>query len=271
MRARMLFIPNAELCRLLERKTRRRWRGLSPVSQKTAMKIVPRRQTLKASPWVLGFVGRLSIEKNVTLLKTIGEQLDAEWSHELPLSHHRARRRGGVAAGRICSKAGLAWRASWRGAVASLCQHGPVRLSIAHLYLRQRGVGGAGLRGSGNRHPDGGPRHIVRNGETGMIVEDGKFAAAVASILRDPERHARMRAATREYAAGLPGTRSLRAFIRRTNRSWLRRRRRCRFGRRCRRHQKSLTGYLEKLGSLVTTGSCSAIPWARIKRSNGSR
>ena len=48
--------------------------------------------------------------------------------------------------------------------------------------------------------PDGGPRHIVRDGETGMIAEDGKFAAAVASVLRDPERHAKMREAARQYA-----------------------------------------------------------------------
>ena len=33
-----------------------------------------------------------------------------------------------------------------------------------------------------------------------MIAEDGKFSAAVASILRDPERHARMREAARQYA-----------------------------------------------------------------------
>jgi hypothetical protein len=35
-----------------------------------------------------------------------------------------------------------------------------------------------------------------------MIVEDGKFATAVASILSDPERHGRMRVAAREYALG---------------------------------------------------------------------
>jgi len=48
--------------------------------------------------------------------------------------------------------------------------------------------------------PDGGPRHIVRDGETGIIAEDRNFAAAIASVLRDPQRHARMREAARKYA-----------------------------------------------------------------------
>jgi glycosyltransferase involved in cell wall biosynthesis len=48
--------------------------------------------------------------------------------------------------------------------------------------------------------PDGGPRHIVRDGVTGLIAEDGNFAAAAASALGDPARHAAMRDAARQYA-----------------------------------------------------------------------
>jgi glycosyltransferase involved in cell wall biosynthesis len=48
--------------------------------------------------------------------------------------------------------------------------------------------------------PDGGPCTIVRDGETGRIVADDGFAAAVAGVLGDPPKHAEMRLAARSYA-----------------------------------------------------------------------
>jgi glycosyltransferase involved in cell wall biosynthesis len=48
--------------------------------------------------------------------------------------------------------------------------------------------------------PDGGPKTIVRDGETGRIVPDEQFAAAVSGILANPAKHAEMRPAAREYA-----------------------------------------------------------------------
>ena len=48
--------------------------------------------------------------------------------------------------------------------------------------------------------PDGGPPTIVRDGETGRIVPDSDFAAAVAGVLADPAKHAAMRLAARKYA-----------------------------------------------------------------------
>jgi glycosyltransferase involved in cell wall biosynthesis len=40
----------------------------------------------------------------------------------------------------------------------------------------------------------------VRDGETGRIVPDEEFAAAVSAVLRDPLKHAAMREAARAYA-----------------------------------------------------------------------
>jgi phosphatidylinositol alpha 1,6-mannosyltransferase len=48
--------------------------------------------------------------------------------------------------------------------------------------------------------PDGGPRYIVQDGETGSIATDDEFSSAVAGIILDPEVHARMRVAARTYA-----------------------------------------------------------------------
>jgi len=48
--------------------------------------------------------------------------------------------------------------------------------------------------------PDGGPKTIVCDGETGRIVPDESFAPAIAAILADPAKHAAMRQAARAYA-----------------------------------------------------------------------
>ena len=48
--------------------------------------------------------------------------------------------------------------------------------------------------------PDGGPCTIVRDGETGRIVSDDQFTAAIAQLLADPARLAQMRQAARAYA-----------------------------------------------------------------------
>jgi glycosyltransferase involved in cell wall biosynthesis len=48
--------------------------------------------------------------------------------------------------------------------------------------------------------PHGGPKSIVRDGETGRIATDEQFAAAIADLLGDPANHASMRVAARAYA-----------------------------------------------------------------------
>lgn len=48
--------------------------------------------------------------------------------------------------------------------------------------------------------PDGGPKTIVRENETGRIVPDEKFTSAVAGILGDSAKHEVMRKSARAYA-----------------------------------------------------------------------
>jgi len=48
--------------------------------------------------------------------------------------------------------------------------------------------------------PHGGPPTIVRDGETGSVVPDDQFAAAIAGVLADSATHEAMRKAAREYA-----------------------------------------------------------------------
>jgi glycosyltransferase involved in cell wall biosynthesis len=50
--------------------------------------------------------------------------------------------------------------------------------------------------------PDGGPKFIVRDGETGFVTEDDRFSGAVAELARDGARLDKMRLKAREYALG---------------------------------------------------------------------
>jgi glycosyltransferase involved in cell wall biosynthesis len=50
--------------------------------------------------------------------------------------------------------------------------------------------------------PDGGPKFIVRDGETGFVTEDDHFSDAVAELVRDRSRLEKMRLKARAYALG---------------------------------------------------------------------
>ena len=199
-RARILFAPNVELCRLLERKTGRPCR-LMPRGVTTELFSPDRRDRREDDgQFVLGFVGRLSVEKNVALLKRVGEQLDAAGLDQLPLPHHRPRRRGGLAARKSCQ------RPICPECCAEKSCHAPTPIWTSSSFRRIRIPSATWFSRPWlpefpqSSLPTADPRHIVRDGETGIIAEDEKFAAAVASVLRDPARHARMREAARQYA-----------------------------------------------------------------------
>ena len=197
--AEVLFAPNIELCKLLERKTSRPCQ-LMPRGVDTEL-FSPGHRDRQAGDdrFVLGFVGRLSIEKNVTLLKRIGEQLDAagltnyrfliighgaeeQWLREnLPKADFR-----GVLRGEELSRA---------YANMDLFVFPSHTDTFGNVILEAMASGVPAIV-----TPDGGPRYIVREGETGMIARDNQFAASVASILRDPVRHEKMRVAARNYA-----------------------------------------------------------------------
>jgi phosphatidylinositol alpha 1,6-mannosyltransferase len=49
---------------------------------------------------------------------------------------------------------------------------------------------------------DGGPKFIVRDGETGFVTDDDHFADAVADLVHDRTRLKEMRLRAREYALG---------------------------------------------------------------------
>jgi phosphatidylinositol alpha 1,6-mannosyltransferase len=198
-RARILFAPNVELCKLLQRKTGRPCR-LMPRGVDTELFSPERRDRREdGGQFVLGFVGRLSVEKNVALLKRVGEQLDAAGltNYRFLIIGHGAEEAWlrenlakadlpGVLRGEELSRA---------YANMDLFVFPSHTDTFGNVVLEALASGVPAIV-----TPDGGPRHIVRDGETGVIADDGKFAAAVASVLRDPERHGKMREAARQYA-----------------------------------------------------------------------
>jgi glycosyltransferase involved in cell wall biosynthesis len=203
--AQILFAPNVELCRLLERKTGRRCL-LMPRGVDTELFSPRHRERDPADDrFVLGFVGRLSIEKNVMLLKTVGEQLRASGLHNfrfLIIGH------GADEAWLRENLPNAELPGVLRGAELSKAY---ANMDIFVFPSHTDTFGNVILEALASGvpavvTPDGGPRFIIsdgeRVGETGLIAEDGDFAAAVSSILRQPERHSRMRVAARKYALG---------------------------------------------------------------------
>jgi glycosyltransferase involved in cell wall biosynthesis len=148
---------------------------------------------------VLGFVGRLSVEKNVALLAKVQQELERmgltnfrflfvghgseeNWLRErLPRAEFT-----GVLRGEELSQA---------YADMDLFVFPSHTDTFGNVVLEALASGVPAIV-----TPDGGPPTIVRDGLTGRIVPDAEFAAAIAGVLADPEKHAQMRLNARAYA-----------------------------------------------------------------------
>jgi phosphatidylinositol alpha 1,6-mannosyltransferase len=199
--ARVLFAPNDELCRMLERTTGRpcflMQRGVDTEW------FSPMHRTREAGDRtvVLGYVGRLSVEKNVTLLARVERELAAAGV-------------GGVRfliVGHGSEEAAL--RRDLKEAEFAGVLRGP---ELARAYANMDVLvfpshtdtfGNVVLEALASGvpavvTPDGGPKFIVRDGVTGFVTEDDHFAEAVAELVRDRARLEAMRSKARAYALG---------------------------------------------------------------------
>jgi glycosyltransferase involved in cell wall biosynthesis len=149
--------------------------------------------------FVLGFVGRLSVEKNVALLVRIREQLlaaglsnfrflivghgvEEPWLRErLPNAEFP-----GVLRGNDLSRA---------YANMDLFVFPSHTDTFGNVVLEALSSGVPAVV-----TPDGGPRYIVKEGRTGFVATDDGFADPILRILRDPATHRQMRAAARTDA-----------------------------------------------------------------------
>ena len=197
--AGVLFAPNAELCAMLEEATGRQChlmrRGVD------TKLFSPERRTRPPDDPVmrLGYVGRLSIEKNIALLGRLQRELAAagiehlqflivgqggeedSLRHELTNAHFAGVLRG--------------------EALAIACADMDILVFPSHTDT----FGNVVLEALASGVPavvtqDGGPKFIVQDGVTGFVVPDEGFVGAVAALTYDRTRLKRMRVAAREHA-----------------------------------------------------------------------
>jgi glycosyltransferase involved in cell wall biosynthesis len=197
--AHVLFAPNAELCALLKRVTKRPCNLMPRGVDADLFHPAKRNRDTGDRDHVLGFVGRLSIEKNVALLAQVQQELEAmgHKSFRFLIVGH-----GGEES---CLRERLP-RAQFAGVLRGeelSAAYANMDLFVFPSHTDTFGNVVLEALASGVPAivtPDGGPKTIVRDGVTGRIVADGEFAAAVASVLGNPAKHADMRLAARAHA-----------------------------------------------------------------------
>ena len=206
--AGVLFAPNPELCNLLEERTSRpcylMQRGVD-----TGLFSPERRTRLTPSKdFILGYVGRLSIEKNVALLPLIEQRL-----HAMGITNLRF-----LIIGHGSEEASL--RSRLRQAdFAGVLRGEELARAYANMDMlvfpsHTDTFGNVVLEALASGVPAivtpyGGPKHIVRHDHTGFLApfretpgltEEQAFADAIGALVWNPLRLGRMSVAARQYA-----------------------------------------------------------------------
>jgi phosphatidylinositol alpha 1,6-mannosyltransferase len=203
--AKVVYAPNPELCALLERRTQRPCHLMQRGVETEVFTPAKRTRSGDDGRVVLGYVGRLSVEKNVALLPKIDGQLRARGvrARWLIVGHgaedEMLRRElpdaelPGVLLGEDLSRA---------YADMDLLVFPSHTDTFGNVVLEAMASGVPAIV-----TPDGGPAHIVNAGATvgmgvgtGRIARDEDFAGAVMEVLSDDARFKAMRIAAREYA-----------------------------------------------------------------------
>ena len=209
--ARVLFAPNPELCNLLEHRTHKPCRLMQRGVDTTLFSPLCRKRSAADAVFRLGFVGRLSVEKNVALLPRIQAELrsmgysntqfvivghgalEPALRSELPDAQFP-----GVLRGEALAQA---------YADLDLFIFPSHTDTFGNVVLEALAAGVPVVV-----TPSGGPRHILESAasvgsEVGLVCEDDDFSTAIAGLLADrdaagadPSRLSTMRAAARAYA-----------------------------------------------------------------------
>ncbi len=199
--ARLLFAPNPDLCRLLEKATDRPCELMQRGVDTRQFSPSWRQRTDEDGIFVLGFVGRLSIEKNVMLLVDIGQQLLERGvrNFRFQIIGHGAERETLERELPQADFAGVLRDEALARAFADM----DVLVFPSHTDT----FGNVVLEALASGVPavvtdEGGPCSIIEDGVTGYIRKDNEFAEAIARLMADPAAHAAMRLNARKFAMG---------------------------------------------------------------------
>jgi glycosyltransferase involved in cell wall biosynthesis len=198
--ASVLYAPNPPLCEMLQHRTGRPCHLMQRGVDTGMFSPAKRAPTPQDTQPVLGYVGRLSVEKNVDLLPRVNKELRASgWSPRWLIIGHGAdeamlRRELGDSA-----MAGVLRGEELAKAYASmdLLVFPSHTDTFGNVVLEALASGVPAIV-----TPHGGPAHIVQDGVTGRVARDEEFAGVIADLLGAPERMQSMRCAAREYALG---------------------------------------------------------------------
>jgi phosphatidylinositol alpha 1,6-mannosyltransferase len=199
--AQVLFAPNDELCRMLEGTTGRPCYLMQRGVDTGLFSPAHRTRGNNDGAVVLGYVGRLSIEKNVALLARVERELaamDVTGVRFLIVGH------GSEEAVLRRELVNAEFAGVLRGtALASAYADMDVLVFPSHTDT----FGNVVLEAMASGVPpvvtgDGGPKYIVRDQETGFVTVDDSFADVIVNLVRDRARLEEMRLRTREYALG---------------------------------------------------------------------
>lgn len=199
--AKVLYAPNEELCAMLEHATGRPCflmrRGVDTEHFSPSLRTRPQEDRTI----VLGYVGRLSVEKNVALLAKIEAELEAMGISDIRflIVGHGSEEATMRLTLRNAEFAGVLRGAELARAYANM----DILVFPSHTDTFGNVVLEALASGvPAVVTPDGGPKYIVRNEVTGFVRPDEGFAEAVATLVRNRKRLELMRAGAREYALG---------------------------------------------------------------------
>ena len=197
--ARVLFAPNPQLCALLERATGRPCHLMTRGVDTETFSPAYRDRRAEDRDFVLGFVGRLSIEKNVALLVTIEQQLRRHGA-----DHFRF-----LIVGHGGEEAWLRQHLE-RAEFTGVLRGAPLARAYANMDAfvfpsHTDTFGNVVLEALASGvpaivTPDGGPARIVQDGDTGYVRADPDFAAAIATLASNAPAHREMRRRARQFA-----------------------------------------------------------------------
>ncbi|MFQ3590817.1 MAG: glycosyltransferase, partial [Chloracidobacterium sp.] len=199
--ADVCLAPNPELVKLVARMTGKptylMQRGIDPEAFHPAYRTRP----LDAPVVRIGFVGRLSTEKNVRFLAELERRLLSQG-----LTHIEFRIVGaGSERDWLAANLQTATFAGVQRGVALACEYADFDIFV--FPSRTDTYGNVVLEAAASGVPcvvtgDGGPKFLVDHGQSGWVAsDDDAFVAAVADLVRWPEHRHRMRAAARAQAS----------------------------------------------------------------------